>query len=303
MGDNFIADTARDNFNKARVKETLSQILFTLTPERQHLLSLQDVKDLLRPKREYYKGLKVVPIKMIVGSEGRYMDFNQSFLPKHEHVRHRWESIDRAHQKDINLPPVKVYKIGEVYFVRDGNHRVSVAKMQGVENIDAEVIELDAEIAIEPGMTQSDLRKKVISYEQTRTYRKTELGKVIQKEDLIFTETGRYLEILKHINVHKYFLNEDQEEEISFRKAGKSWLESMYLPIIRTIEKNNLLFRFPGRTKSDLYVWIIQHWYYLKEVDGNIPIEDAVVDYAKKYGKGFFQQFRDFLRKVFRRNG
>lgn len=306
MFDPLVQSTAQSDFNKARIRESLSRILYMLTPERQDLLSLQDVRELIKPKAEYYKGMQTVPIEMIVGSEGRYNDFNQSFLPKHEHIRSRWESVDRARLQDITLPPIKLYKIGEVYFVRDGNHRVSVAKLNGGLSIDAEVIELDAEIKIEPSMTHSDLRKKVIEYEKKRAFSETELGKIIKKDKLDFSETGRYLEILKHISVHKYFLNQDKKEEISFVEAGRSWYSNLYQPVIKAIERNKLLFRFPGRTKSDLYVWIIQHWDELKREEGeDVPIEHAAIDYARKFGKGMWRQVWDavkgFFRVLFRR--
>ncbi|MBN1646626.1 MAG: transcriptional regulator [Spirochaetales bacterium] len=302
MNNIYIRNAARDDFNKARFRETLSRILNLLSTERQELMSLQDVREMVRPKRENYRGMQVVRIDHIVGSEGRYGDFNQSFLPKHEYIRDRWESVDRAHLQDINLPPIKLYKIGDVYFVRDGNHRVSVARMKGGVNIDAEVIELDSEIPIEPSMTQNDLKNKVIEYERDRVFRKTDLGKIIKKEKLSFSETGRYLEILKHINVHKYYLNQNKKEEISFVEAGKSWYKTLYQPIIEAIENNNLLFRFPGRTRSDLYVWIIQHWDELKrEEGGNVPIEEAAVDYARKFGRGLLRQFRDLIKRIIHR--
>ena len=302
MDDPYISTEASNDFNRARFREIMSKIINSLSPERGQLLSLQEVKDLIKPKRETYKGMATVPIEAIIGSEGRYQDFNQSFLPKHEHIRTRWERVDKAHLNNIDLPPVKLYKMGDVYFVRDGNHRVSVAKIQGAQMIDAEIIELSTEIKIEPWMTHKDLRNKVIEYERDRAYRKTELGKVIPKEELVFTETGRYLEVLKHINVHKYFLNENKKDEIPFIEGGKSWYENLYKPIVDAIEYNNILFKFPGRTKSDLYVWIIKHWGYLKKEKGsNVSIEHAVLDFAKRFGKGFIQQIKDIFHRIFRK--
>jgi hypothetical protein len=86
---------AREDFNKARSKATISTLLNALTPERQQLLSLEDVKNLVKPKTQTYKGMQTVDIDLIVGSEGRYEDFNATFLPKRDFIRGRWESIDR----------------------------------------------------------------------------------------------------------------------------------------------------------------------------------------------------------------
>src|SRR6056297_2848886 len=168
QNNSFVHSQARDDFNKARSKATISQLLNALTPDRQRLLSLEDVRNLLKPKSEVYKGMQTVPIEKIIGSEGRYKDFTSAFLPKRDFIRGRWESVDRAHLSDVILPPIKLYEIGGVYFVRDGNHRVSVAKMQGTQHIDAEVIELDTEIDIEPGMNTRELKNAVIEYEKQK---------------------------------------------------------------------------------------------------------------------------------------
>ncbi|HUZ16781.1 MAG TPA: transcriptional regulator [Spirochaetia bacterium] len=296
MSDPFIDNLAREDFNRARSRETFTKIINLLTPERQELLSLQDVRQLIKPKAESYVGMKVVSIDLIVGSEGRYRDFDHTFLPRHEYVRKRWENVDKAHLKDIILPPIKLYEIGGVYFVRDGNHRVSVARSQGVKSIDAEVISLASELAIRPGMTRQDLTHAVIEYEKENAFENSELGKIISPDELNFTATGRYEEILKHIQVHKYFLNLDKTEEIPFVEAGKSWYEEMFKPIVNLIEEENLLSRFPGRTQADLYMWLIKHWDDLKRKYGNnFPLEYAVLDYSAKYGTSMLRRITELL--------
>jgi hypothetical protein len=290
---------AREDFNKARSRATISSLLNTLTPDRQRLLSLEDVKNLIRPSNESYKGMQEVPIDKIVGSEGRYRDFNSAFLPKHDFIRGKWESVDRAHLTDVILPPIKLYEIGGVYFVRDGNHRVSVAKMQGTEQIDAEVIELDSEVSIEPGMTTSDLKNKVIEYEKREVFDHTGLGQIIPPEEVVFTEPGRYVEMLRHIQGHKYFMNQDVEAEIPLLQAASSWYYNLYKPIVRIIQQEGILSRFPGRTKADLYIWIIKHWDSLKKEHGeDFPLEKAVMDYSNRYGESLKRQLRNFFSAI-----
>jgi hypothetical protein len=300
----FVQNQAREDFNKARSKATLSQLLNALTPDRQELLSLEDVRTLLNPRKESYVGMKTVDIEKIVGSEGRYKDFNRAFLPKRDFIRGRWESVDRAHLTNRILPPIKLDEIGGVYFVRDGNHRVSVARMQGVEAIDAEVIRLDSEIRIEPGMTVNDLKNAVIAYEKEKVFSETRLDTIIPPEDIEFSEPGRYVEMLRHIQGHKYFLNEGQPQEISFLDAASSWYNSLYKPIIRIIEQEGIMSRFPGRTMSDLYMWIIKHWDSLKQKYGNsFSLDLAALDYSKRYGKDRWKRliegFERFLNKLF----
>ncbi len=288
-----VTQKAEADFSKARGKAILSQIQNFLNTDRDKLLSFHDVKDILKPKNEVYRGSQIVPIKMIVGSEGRYHDFNKFFLPRREHLRQRWQRVDEAHIKDIILPPIQLYEIGGVYFVRDGNHRVSVAKMQNVEFIDAEVTSLATEINIKPSMTTDELREALIKYEKKIFYEKTEFGELTNYWYLDFSATGRYDVIYNHILVHKYFLNENKKDEIPFSDALVSWFNNVYIPVIEIIREQWLLVNFAGRTEADLYVWIIKHWDFLKKKYGTYSLAKAAGDFSKKYGQreGKFWRF------------
>ncbi|HMN12596.1 MAG TPA: hypothetical protein PKD55_09770, partial [Bellilinea sp.] len=90
------------------------------------LLSFDEIRGLLKPQNESSIGMREIPMDKIVGSVSRYNDFDDAFLPRQRHTRDRWVNIDVANLKYIDLPPIDVYKIGDLYFVKDGNHRVSV---------------------------------------------------------------------------------------------------------------------------------------------------------------------------------
>jgi hypothetical protein len=274
---------AADDWEKVRNKAFISRIQHFLRPDKDRLLSFNDVKDILKPKNEIYRGLQVVPINLIVGSEGRYQDFNQYFLPKRDFLRGRWESVDTAVLSDITLPPIKLYEIGGVYFVRDGNHRVSVAKMQGVESIDAEVTSLESNIKLTPGMSVDAMKKAVIKMEKDAFEAKTHFSKLTGCTTLDFSTTGRYDVIYNHILVHKYYINLGVKEEIPFDTALVSWYQSVYVPIIRIIREEGICKKFPGRTESDLYTFIVKRWDYLKKRYKNdgLPAEEAVNDFVK----------------------
>ncbi|MDR0444212.1 MAG: transcriptional regulator [Treponema sp.] len=300
---NSASQQAASDFTRARGRAVLSQIQHFLNTDRNRLLSFNDVKDILKPKNQIYLGSQVVPINLIAGSEGRYHDFNKYFLPQKEHLRQRWERVDVAHIRDIILPSIQLYEIGGAYFVRDGNHRVSVAKSQDVEFIDAEVISLSTEINIKPQMTTDELREALIAWEKIIFYEKTEFGKLTNDNELNFSSPGRYDVIYNHILVHKYYLNENKEDEIPFGTALVSWYDNVYNPVIAIIKEQWLLVNFPGRTEADLYVWIIKHWDFLKKKYGAYSLAHAAGDFSNKYGQSrgrFFRFLAMLADRIFR---
>ena len=106
------------------------------------LPSFEEARRVLGGFIQVPRGIGTVPVERIVGSVGRTRDFDKAFLPTRASAATRWKRVDRAFYGDGELPPVRLFKIGDQYFVEDGNHRVSVARYQGVEMIDAEVVEL-----------------------------------------------------------------------------------------------------------------------------------------------------------------
>jgi hypothetical protein len=306
MMNNFIHDIdADDTFKKARLRALFSKIGSYFTRRKDDLIPFSYAYSMLKPRSEAYRGIKHVSISHIVGSEGRYKDFNRVFLPRGVYLRERWERINKAYKAHIELPPVRLYEIGGVYFVRDGNHRISVALSRGVEFIDAEVTSLETEIKLDKDMTKEDLKHIVIGLEKKKFYKETNLKKLKPGADINFTAPGRYDELLDHIQVHKYYINMDKEEEIPYAEAVVSWYENVYQPIVHIIEEENILSKFPGRTTADLYIWMVKYWDGLKKKYGqDYPSEKAVKRYSQKYGKNFFAKIKNKFSgiiKVFKR--
>ena len=291
---------AQEEFVRALKKARIQTVLSKLQLERSELLPFYDIKKLVKPKRQTYKGTYPIKVAEIMGSEGRYRDFTKAFLPKKSMLKNRWMNINKAHQQMVDLPSISVYKLGNAYFVRDGNHRVSVAKTMGVEFIDAEVVELDSEIVLEPGMTDRQVREKVIDYERKRVLKQTSIGSIIDMDTVTFTAPGRYTEMLHHIEVHKYYMNMERPEgeEIPFKEAAVSWYENIYSPIVAEIADQKLLSRFPGRSAGDLYMWIVKHWDRLKDDYGkDVSFDDASRDFAEQYKLSPLRWLRDWLVK------
>ena len=294
------AMSTREDFSRAKTRARFQSLLNTLTWKNTDLLSFYEVTSIIKPKSETYRGMQTIPVSRIIGSEGRYHDFSSAFFPKREMLRNRWESVDRAVLSDIVLPPSSVFSLGGYYFVRDGNHRVSVAKAQGVEFIDAEVVELDSQIPLEEGMTMKTLRRRVVAYERNAFIQQYKPS-YLPMGEIVFTSPGAYPEMVNHILVHKYFINQNQKEEIPFEQAAVSWYKNVYAPIVKVIREEHLLFQFPGSTEGDMYLWIVRTWDDMKrqKKNQNIPIEEAAEE-IKKRNKALplFRYIKYFLSKL-----
>ncbi len=132
------------DFHRAHLKASLRRWRDRLSRASAHnsLLSFDEAKGALTQWSQAYRGMRTVDVEKITGSVGRYRDFDRSFRPLKMNMCERWSRIDRAYHQGQELPAVSLYKIGDRYFVRDGNHRVSVARYHRVAAIDAEVVEL-----------------------------------------------------------------------------------------------------------------------------------------------------------------
>jgi hypothetical protein len=294
---------AMSDFGRARKKAIVNRMLGFFRAQKDEMLSLKEVRSLLRPESEYYRGMQTVAVSKIAGSEGRARDFTRAFLPRHDRMMDRWIRVDMAHYQDIILPPIKLFEIGGLYFVRDGNHRVSVAKSQGLEFIDAEVVSLTSQISIHPDMTLSDLRRAVIEFEKKRFFEETKLDRMRPGCRLEFTEIGRYDEIMNHIREHKWFLNLRKAEEIPFAEAMCSWYDNVYLPIVRIIDEESLLSRFLGATEGDLYVFIGKHWAELSRKYGSIfTLEEAAEDLSTRPRTGLLSRVLGAMKGRFHKS-
>ena len=114
------------------------------------LRSFDDIRSEFAANNRLQRGTRVVEVDEIVGSVGRWDEFDRSFLPARASVGHRWKRIDRAFHRAEDLPPVELYEIGEAYFVVDGHHRVSVARYHNVPTVEAAVVEFHPQLRAAP---------------------------------------------------------------------------------------------------------------------------------------------------------
>jgi len=292
----------RDQFESARFRSLLNNLRFFTRERSNQLMSFDEVNRGLELHNQHYLGMREVKVKDIVGSIDRYKDFDQYFLPKKAHLEHRWSNIYSAYRNDIILPAVKLYKVGGIYFVVDGNHRVSVAKRMGVVYVDAEVIEFKIRIPITRDMDPKDM---FILSEREKFMEVTKLRDRRPDIKIRLTIPGKYDFMLDRINDHMHYLNNHSSNgkgSYSFEDAALDWYDNVYLPSIDIIDSYKIIEHFPNRTKSDLYVWINAHKYYLREKYGKgIGLADAADDFSKKFSEGTWPRIRLFFDKIFKR--
>jgi hypothetical protein len=129
------------DFNRARRRAFFGRIAARLRRECSRLLAFDEIGEGHLAYNRHRLGLRVVEVSKIVGSVGRHEAFDRTFMPTKASLAERWKRVDRAFHRGLELPAVRLYKVGNSYFVEDGNHRVSVARYQGVQTIEADVIE------------------------------------------------------------------------------------------------------------------------------------------------------------------
>ncbi len=244
-------------FQSARSRAFWQDVIGLLRGKPAELLSFDDIKARLRLREESYKGLQNVPLDRIVGSVGRYRDFTSTFLPKNPSLRDRWSRVYAQTNSMTGTPPIELYKVDDVYFVRDGNHRVSVARQIGQPTIEAHVTELPTHVDLEPGMTPAELDAAAgyaLFLEATRLRHSRP-----HHQSIKLSEPSRYADLLGHVYLHQRALTQLNERDYTIEQAAADWYDNVYRPAVTLIRKYDVLRYFPSRTEGDLYLWLVDH--------------------------------------------
>jgi nucleotide-binding universal stress UspA family protein len=268
------------DFRRARDRAILEDILARLTGKSADLLCYDDVRQKLKAGVAKAKVLKDIPLDAIVGSAGRCSDFTRSFLPRQASDEQRWARVEVAVNRMSGLPPIEAYQIGEAYFVLDGHHRVSVARRSGATHIQAYVTELKTRVPLSPDVQPGDL---VIQAEYADFLERTRLDELHPEADLSVSVAGQYRALAEHIDVHRYFMELEQKRDIPYEEAVTHWYDTVYVPAVEAIRERGILRDFPGRTETDLYLWLGKHRAELMEELGwEIEPAAAAADLATR---------------------
>jgi nucleotide-binding universal stress UspA family protein len=253
---------AIEDFRQARRQAAVQDLLGRLSGRPNDLLAYDQIRRQLRATNLRSAGLHDIPLEAIVGSVGRAKDFTRDFLPRNDSYEQRWARVKTAVDDPSGVPPIEVYKIGEAYFVIDGNHRVSVARQMGLPTIAAHVTEVDTRVPLSP---DDDLNEIICKSRYTEFLEKTNLDQLRPDANLLMTFCGSYRLLEDHIEVHRYFLGLDWQRNIGWEEAVAHWYDDVYLPIVELIRERGLLHEFPGRTETDLYVLLADYRAELEE--------------------------------------
>lgn len=255
--DQFKLQMAIQDFQTARQRASIQEILARITGKPTQLLSYEEVAEKLKLHIRSEGGVQQIPLDAIVGSVGRYTDFTRTFLPRRMEDRDRWVGVRAAFlEGSADLPPIEVYKVGDVYFVIDGNHRVSIARQEKFTTIEAHVIEVRTQIPLTPDVRAEDL---IIKSEYADFLETTRIVDLRPNVDLSVTVPGQYQKLLEEVCAHECLLERKTRSGVPIEVAVADWYDNVYIPLAEAVRDRGLLRWFPGRTITDLYLWISEN--------------------------------------------
>lgn len=258
----FTSADAQDDFQRARRRQVMSQLARRLGRDSRDvdvILPFEEVVEALGRVEERYVGLQTIDLDSILGTvdRGAHGGFDRQFRPTTARVRARWERIANAARRGEPLPPISVYRIGDVHFVRDGHHRVSVARALGRESIDAYVVEVVTRVGAERSLRIGDLPLK--SHERLFYERAPVPARARGRISL--TDPWRYALLAEMVEAWGFRAMQDRAEFIDRRTAARLWFDEDYVPIVDMIAAAGMVEE--GETETDAYMRIVGHRYHM----------------------------------------
>jgi hypothetical protein len=264
------------DFDAARFAAIMSDLIRPLLGRPTELLAFDEVRERLQLASFVDRGVREVELARIVGTLDRGGEFSRVFLPRDPALRERWERMRRLAEGPQGFAPVELYQVGDLYFVVDGHHRVSVARALGAKTIEAQVREFPTPLEIPPNASLEDIERAVMA--RARADFLATAGIAPESAgDFLASEVGAYERLLDHIRVHRYFRGLEPGESPSWEEGVASWLRNVYRPMVDIVRQSGILAAFPGRTETDLYLFTMDHLHELRERFGpDVPMERGV---------------------------
>jgi len=253
---------------------SLLETLLRFQRKEAHVKSFDEAQEKERAFDMRDLGIQKIPVEKIAGSVGRYQDFDSKFRMKKHLSQERLESVKKFMQQGKPLPPVRLYQIGDEYYVLDGNHRIAAAKEFGYSDMDAQVVEF---FASEKTLEHVLNREKIEFRERTG---------LLYAIDL--TEVGQYTHLMEQIARHQRYMENIEGRPLSLQNAAAEWYRTIYSPLVAIIQKGGLMKSFPKRSVTDLYAFISYHQWE----------KGAIREYGRGIDKLLCKDMEDFREKM-----
>jgi hypothetical protein len=249
---------AQFDFGRARRRRSMSRLAAALRREPSDvsvILPFDEVVEALGRRGERQLGLKTIPLDSIVGTVDRSREFDRAFRPTSSRVRPRWERIAMAQRKGQAMPPIDVYRIGELHFVKDGHHRVSVARELGYDVIDAYVTEVITELGADRKIRIADLALKS---HQRLFFERVPLPPEARSQ-IELSDEWRYAALAEAVEAWGFRASQVRGEQISRAEVASAWFNEEYLPVVEMLREADLIRR---GTETETYMRVA-HLRYL----------------------------------------
>ncbi len=248
----------------------VGELLAALRGRAESLVPFEEVRRRLALTHMVDRGILEVPIAAVTGSLGRSRDFDQAFLPRDDLRRRRLQEM-RPVAEQQGFAPVDLYQVGDAYFVVDGHHRMALARQMGADQIEAHVWEFPTDVDVEPG----DGVDRVVAKAARRNFMLATGLDDVATDALTPSSPAGFDRLLEHIVGHRYYLGLHLGREPSWSEAVASWRGTVYGPVVEVVRQRDLLSDFPGRTESDLYLWLSDRLHALRQEYGDPGLEPA----------------------------
>jgi len=231
---------AQFDFGRARRRRAMSRLAAALRREPSDvnvILPFDEVVEALGRRGERRLGLQTIPLDSIVGTVDRSREFDRAFRPTSSRVRPRWERIAMAQRKGQAMPPIDVYRIGELHFVKDGHHRVSVARALGHRDINAYVTEVLTQVGADREIRMRDLPLKS---HQRLFFERVPLPSEA-RERIHLSDEWRYAALAEAVEAWGFRASQARNEQLSRQEVAEAWFRDEYVPVVEMLREAQLV--------------------------------------------------------------
>ena len=268
-------EDAQYDFSRARRQRALAQLSARLrrADDVNHILPFEEVVRALGRTGERRLGEQLISLDSIVGTVDRSREFDRSFRPTSPRVRERWQRINLAQRKGEAMPPIDVYRIGDMHFVKDGHHRVSVARALGHRDIAAYVTQVLTEVGADREIRLRDLPLKS---HQRLFYERVPLS-AEQREQIHLSDEWRYAALAEAVEAWAFRVSQARREWMSRREVAEEWFRDEYEPVTQMLREAQLIPK--GVTDTEAYMTVAGLRYLILRTH---EWDDAVIDAIRR---------------------